>query len=364
MAPNRWIIGIYAIGLGVLLTGLGHSIHDFVVTGESLHFVVDVIFLFGSGVGILYGARWHQRHPDQIRNYPRLLGWMGLAAMLAVGLSVVTLYVGSDQVTPGELAEALHIAASFGLLSGLLLGSIEGVATYQTQIAMQERTRADMLEEEREHIAELNDLLRHYILNGVCIIDGYAEKLRTNLPSSRHEPIDAIQEQTNTMTILTEHFEPLGAQHAGTHREAIDLDAAFEAIGDELDGRATLDIDANAIGTYQLPPETIESFELLLHALVTVADDDASVQVRPRDDGSLLELRIETRPIRMSEATATSLFEPIGTGTGLEFYLAKELVGTIGSLEQVGHTADSITVEYRLRTQRLDDGPVGPTQTG
>lgn len=352
MSPDRWVGIIYAIGLGVVLVGLGHSGYSYLLSEDALHLVVDAAFLIGSGLGILFGARWHHRHPDQVRNYPRLLGWMGLAAMLGMGLSVVTLYVGSDQVTPGELAEALQLAASFGLLSGLLLGSMEGVATRQTQIAMRERTRADVLEEEREHFEELNDLLRHYILNGVCIIDGYAEELRAVLSPDNHDPIGAIQEQTHTMTILTEHFEPLGALHADTHREAVDLDATFRTLADNLEGGATLRVETDPIGTYRLPPATVESFELLVHALATVADGDAVLDLRAREDGSILQLRIDATPVRMSDSMATSLFEPIGTGTGLEFYLARQLVATVGTLEQVDRDARSVSVEYRLRTQR------------
>lgn len=356
METNRWVAGIYLIGVGVLLSGLAHVASVYSVGAAELHVIVDGTFLLGSAVGILYGATWHRRNPLNNRAYPRLMGWIALGGLLAGGLAVVTLFVGSDQVTSRELVEALHLAVSFGLMAGLLIGSVEGIATRQTEVAMRERTRANLLEEEREHFERLNELLRHYILNGVCIIDGYADRLRETLPPDQHEPIDAIQKQTRTMTTLTEHFKPLWALHAGHTRERLDLDAILAENAEDLaDERGVHLVSDGDIGTHALPPETADSIELLLHALATVAHEGATLRVRSQTTDVELRLAITASPVSLSNSMAASLFEPIGTGTGLEFYLANQLVDRVGTLRLVERDGNSATVEYRLRT--------GPAQT-
>lgn len=353
MDADRWVIALYALGGAVIAAGLVHIAFTSATAGEPLHVVVDMLILLGSGLGIVYAARWHARNHLPEIHYPRIAGWLALSAMLSVGLSVVVLYLGSEAVTPGELAEVVHISATFGLLAGLVIGTVEGVATHQTRVASRERTRADLLEDHRGTVEELNELLRHYILNGVCIIDGYANRLRDDLPTSEHEPLDAIQTQTHTMTVLTEHFKPLWALREEDDVQDLDLDAVLAETTPGLIEETGSDLHVDEpLGTHPLPSEMASSIELLVHALATMADDGATIGVSGAVTDDRLHLRLTVEPITLSDDVAQAFFEPVGTGTGLELYLARQLVQAAGTLELVHHDEGSATVEYRVAVDR------------
>ncbi|MFP4590178.1 MAG: sensor histidine kinase [Halobacteriales archaeon] len=335
MSRDREVVALIVLGSVVLVTGAAHAAYTSTAGVDTLHLVIDGIVFVGGGFALLYGAWWYARHDLESTSARRVVGWCTLAAAFAVGFAITSLYVGSESVTPGELAEVAHIASSVGLVAGALLGMLEGVAMEQSSRAARQRARADLLEEERQHLEELNDLMRHYILNGVNIVDGYAERLRATGSPPDRDAIEVIQTQTDTLTVLAEHFRPLSDRRSrGGVAEAVDVDRAIDAIAVDLKREADASVDrSDSIGTREVPTTFPDALELLVRAAVVLADGDPSIEVEggTHDDG--VELEVTVQPINLTEAEAEALFEPIGTAPGLGLYLANEVLAERGRVE-------------------------------
>ncbi|MFW6448181.1 MAG: hypothetical protein ACOC0X_01425 [Halobacteriota archaeon] len=350
MSGTRGAIVLSTIGVLVTTTGGLHAGSVWADGGDSLHLLVDVVVFGGTGLGLIYGAWWHHRR-RLTTPAGRLVGWCLLAATIAVSLAIMSLYVGSEEVEPHELGEGVHIAASAGLLTGALLGSLEGVAMEQLSQATRQRVRADLLEQEREHLKSINELLRHYLLNGVNIIDGYAEGLRDSVPAGDRSAIDAIQDQTGTLTMLAEHFHPLSERRSTDHGvQEVDVDAAVEVAAADVEHETDTVVSVDGtIGTHAVPTRLVDVLELLFYALDALADGDATVVVSRLDVGPGLDLALAVEPIHLHEGQAASLFEPIGTGTGLGLYLADRLLAEDGSIELETYGNGRATFALRIR---------------
>lgn len=355
---RRWGLGIVALGVAVSLSGGWHLLRSPITDHSVLHPVIDAVLVVGAGLGIIYAARWHVNDPLPAERYPRLTGWIAGAGLLTTGLNVITLYIGSEVISPMELGEASHVGLSVGLLVGTLVGTIEAQAIVNAEAAAKADTRARALREERNRLEELDDLLRHYILNGVCIIEGYAGELRPAVEGTeREDALDAITDQATRMVTLVEHIDGLTADAtASTATGDVDLGGvlARASVDAARDGRVPVRLP-ESLATVSGHDALGDGLELLLDALVSITDDDGDIEVtQTRAGDGRVTLHVAVTGASLPAAIREALFEPIGTGTGLQFYLAGELIERSADIRLHEGAVDRLLLSLTFREPRSD----------
>lgn len=186
-------------------------------------FLYAVISFTASGI-ILSVAHRHYKNPLPNRRYGRLNTWFIAGGVFSTAVAVVTLYIGSDMVTQVELIETSQLLLGIGLAAGFLIGTFEAESLENADAA----ARADTLEEERERLKVVNDLLRHYVLNGASIIGGYAGRLESAKAGEQSESATVIKERADEMATIVDNIGVLTTIEWGDSKKvAADIGAAI-----------------------------------------------------------------------------------------------------------------------------------------
>lgn len=332
--------------VGAILTGSAawHFQHDLAASAEVIHLLGHGVLVGGSGLGLLYGAYWHWVHELPRERYPRILGWVVASAVLFTGTALVSLYMGSNLVTTEELFEVLYLSVSVGSIVGTVGGSHEARAITRAKAAASDQARAEAREAEQERLEQLNGLLRHYVLNGVSVIDGYVDQLRDEVPASEHPKLDAIEDRTRTMTTLVEHVRTLSKADREDATRPVDLAAAVERANDDVDGCG---ISVETRDHVRATDTLDDGLYHLITAIERITDSEESVTLAcERADGRVV--LTATAPGSLPEQVEATMFEPVGSGIGLDLYLAKTLLDSFGELRRVNGIDDAIQFELEL----------------
>jgi hypothetical protein len=353
MAPERVAPLPTAVGL-LIVTSL--VVHLWVAGPEEytmVHVCGILVAIGGSGLGmVLIGIRRAAVLNGKI-DQRRLAAWMGASAFVFLGVGVVTVYLGSDVVEPAELLEVFHVNGAVGLFVGLVMGVLEARGIDKAEAAAREAARADALQEERRRSEKLNDLLRHYVLNGVSVIDGYAATLADR--GVEADAVDVIRDRADTMAVLIQNVNALSVDaHPGTDVQSIPLDGALDRAA-----RGTPDDQVTILTpTDPVAVRATNSFEqavrLLLKALDAVLDADGVVVIEARQDDEVVHVCVGGAPGSLSKPLRDSVFEPVTSGVGLELYLAAEFLEGYATLETVDDGADSGRVVFRIGLDRAE----------
>ena len=231
----------------------------------------------------------------------------------------------------GELSNVrsnLLLGANLGILFGAVAGVNRSHVRRNAELAERERAQ-------REGVAFLNHLLRHHVLNGVTIINGYTDELREQDVSSEH--IDVIERQSERIVTLVENVQTLVRSVSGeAEPKPVDLAAvADSAVSDarETYPEATFDLETEPVTVMandfvravldNLLSNAIEHHdgEPHVHVTVEVANDTAVLRVE--DDGVGVPDEIKASFERPDERTAAA-------GDGLGLYLVHTLVTSYG----------------------------------
>lgn len=341
-----WLI---AVG-GVLLLGSA-AVH--VVTSPtkpSLHRAVDLVLIGGSGAALLYGGYWHATRSLLVRQYHRVLGGTLLIALLFVGVGVVALYIGSRRVEPAELFEAAWLAASVGVAAGLFFGTTHARAVEGAETAARAEARAAAIEAERERAERLNDLLRHYVLNGVNVISGHVDRLRPAVPDDDQPSLDSVDRRARSMVTLVEHADSLlTSEREPPSSTTVDLVAAVESVAAGRNRTPTV-----RVRTPDSPLPVVVAagtldhvLDLLFDGVETVTGGDGEVTVACEGDSTAATVTVTATPVDLPDPVADSLFEPV-TDVGLEFYLSRCLLDDYGDLRLADGAPGTLRIELRV----------------
>jgi hypothetical protein len=292
--------------------------------------------------GLIAGGVWHYRDPFPAAMYPRITAWIVGGGLTSTGMGAVSLYVGSEVVTAVELLESLHLLATMGLFLGLVFGTLEARVTESADAA----ARAETLEAERERLRILNDLLRHYVLNGVSVIGGRADLLADEVGPEAEESAQVIRDRANRIADIVERISILTKTQWRTETEIrADLEPVFRrAVRDTCAPDTDLEFEA------ALPPmlATVgfeDGIELLVEGLGDMLESGGQVTIGT--DRSAGAITVAVRPVDVPPNLRDELLQPVASSTALELYLAKKLLEPAVELRVLESGSDEIRFALR-----------------
>ncbi|MFC6989470.1 hypothetical protein ACFQJD_13545 [Haloplanus sp. GCM10025708] len=353
MNRRWWGYAVFASGVVTGGNALWHVV-TYDASHATLHLLANVALGGGSAAAVLYGGYWHATRPLDEGRYPRFAGWVLASVLLFLGLGTVVVYVGSERVRPAELYEALQLSGSVGLAIGLFIGTIEAREITTAEAAARAEAKAEAIEAEKERIERLNDLLRHYVLNGSNVISGYAEELKSSVPPEDEATLDTIADRADTMATLVEHVRTLTAVDQGDFAETdVRLACVLDSVAETRRGSAVTVALPDCGVTVRANELLGEALYLLLGALTTLTEDGGTVTLACSHSPRTATLTVTATPAELPPSVERSLFDPVGSGVSLEFYLAHALLDPYVDVDLV-RNADE-TVRFDLVFDRVGD---------
>ena len=323
VVEGSWVV--VAIGLCLALFGGWHVLESGVsgsgIESGSVLFINVGLPVVAVGV-MVYAVR---KAPTREWVVAR---WMvgGILAFAALAV-----WASADSLLAGELVAArgtLLLGTNLGILFGVVTGVNRARAKQNAELAERERAQ-------RESIAFLNHLLRHHVLNGMTIINGYTNELREKDISPEH--IEVIERQSDRIVTLVENVQTL-AQSLSGDPEAKPVDITVVAERAVADARETypdatfeLDVDSATVRADDFLRSVLDN---LLANAVEHHDGDPTVRVVV-DAGDPTVLRVaDDGPgipddIRQSFTEKDDMATGVA-GDGLGLYLVHTLVTNYG----------------------------------
>lgn len=277
---------------GFLLALLGFVITRFIVA-ESLRIDAAAPFLLAglvplvAGLGItVFGVAL--AIGTFSREYVRTVTfWAGIGT---AGMALVLALTAADGVLRGdEMATSLESGV---FVANVLLGGTVGGAITGDRTAANRRNREE-IERQVDRATMINRILRHEVLNGATIVQGYASVLE-----ERHDDraIETIREAAGRIESAVEEVGSI-ADDSAASLGAVDIAAAVADATEEFE-RAAVETD---------PPDAVfvradDRLRIVIRELVENAlshgtddEDDADAPVRIRVDVAegVVDLRIE-----------------------------------------------------------------------
>lgn len=307
-----------------------------VVCGLGVYFVVQHLVLWAGGlvsdlpflvlsVAVIYAGSWLflSDVPDHA------VGRIALASLAGlVGLIGVALWLGGGRtlVSGGAVSTAVDVG-TVGASAGLLVG-LEGERRRGREPGRQEARRAEA------QFAFVNRLLRHHLLNGMAVIQGYAQLLA----EAEDEPapeLEVIRRRSDEVADLIRNLETLGRAAAGElPTQSVEptppLRAAIETVREDASVAVETDLDHDEV--IRAPSELTTVFESVLDAAVN-GSGEGPIQVTSRVNDEFV-VRIEGGGDAVVPS-AERLPATAHDDGGLGLFLAETLVaGVDGRLER------------------------------
>ncbi|MFB6134176.1 MAG: sensor histidine kinase [Halanaeroarchaeum sp.] len=349
MHPRLWAVAFAALGVFATGWGASHLLTDLRDTRIG-HVAVVLLFLVAAGLAILYWSAWLYANPLPAERYPRVAAWMLATGVVFSSVGVVTTYAGSVTLTGGELAEVLGLGSTYGLATGLLLGIYEARLLESREAA----ARSAALEQEREFLVQLQDVMNHYLLNAVSVIDGRAELLQRETSEDAEASIEAIRDEAAKIETVVEQLEHLTVTFDPETVVVDDLAGVVGEAFDAAEGSESLQNHCSeTLPAVEIPENATEALLLLADVLHTLTAAEGSVTIRSERRRDAVEVRFRAAPATLPERVRASLFEPIDADLGLKLYLAHEILDHSGSLSA---TTGDETVRFAWRVSRAEDG--------
>lgn len=228
---------------------------------------------------------------------------------------------------------------SAGLAAGLLIGTNEARALSNAEAA----ARATILESERERLELLNDLLRHYVLNGLTVINGFAQQIESGESQDQQEAGEVIQKHASDVANLVDQLGVL-TKTDWDRREICEADIIAEI---ETSASAKSDGDI----TLSLPEDVPEMYanvgydnglDLLLDVLVKSMDIGGTLSANIDTEEGIFSISVQ--PATIPEEVIDELFEPIASEIGLKLYLARRIFEPAIELDDLSHDGNRVTI--------------------
>lgn len=275
-----------------------------------------------------------------------VLRWVVGGVLALVGLAA---WASFDAIVAGRFADArgaVVLGANLGLLFGTVAGLNHSRAIQNAELAERERAQ-------REGMAFLNHLLRHHVLNGMTIINGYVEELHEEDVSDEH--LEVIERQSDRIVSLVENVQALVESLSGDlDPRPVDVERVVRrAVADarETYPSATFEVETDS-ATVRATDLVRTVVDNLLANAVEHHDGDATVEVavmagdpvriRITDDGPGVPDEIRAAFERRDD------FSTGIAGEGMGLYLVHTLVRNYGGevrIEEREPRGTVVTVE-------------------
>ncbi|MFB6197093.1 MAG: hypothetical protein ABEI52_02325 [Halobacteriaceae archaeon] len=353
---SRFWIGLYGI-VGVIFTGLIIiQLIPKLQSGFSIGTITELILLGSASAGLLYWPYWHARNPLPSERYRRITGWTLGSALFLVAFSMIVIFVGSGPLQASQTVETVLFTGAYGVSAGLLLGTFEAEGMTNAEI----RARADALEEERQRLLELNDLLRHYILNSVTIIIGYSSRLRNVVSGPDTNNLDIIEHRAQTLDTLATNLRTLTVDAVEEQHQHVEACKLLREAFDNLERQENLTITfPDTPRPIVVPENSGAAIELLLDSLIRATHDGGQITIRCESPSeSKARVVFECQPASLPPAVKESVFEPTAADIGLQLYIAHEVLTQNGDLTYSAVGDDILRFEWVCPNSQEEDGGI------
>ncbi|WP_276257305.1 sensor histidine kinase [Haloglomus litoreum] len=348
--PRAWGIGL----MGGLLTAGGVVAIPYHFRGEPLVTLLFYGFMdIFVPLSIVASAIYVARTDLEYREIQRATYWMAGVVVVVAGLY---LWSRLGDVLAGSGTRSifadLALFCGFGAALGLVIGMNRARAAQNARLL--ERTAA-----QQDALTFINHLLRHNVLNGLQVVDGYGDLLDQHVDEDGARYLRTIRERADHMAdlvgtvrvlmrTLADGIEPVAIDVGRVverevaiaregHPEAsfeTDLDRDVRALADPMLGAVLENLLTNAVVHHDGPSPEVT---------VTVERVGREVIVRVADDGP--GVAGELRERYLVEGSRG----PDSGGTGLGLYLVSTLAEAYGGRFALGANEPRGTVaELRL----------------
>lgn len=223
-----WII----LGYGGLLV-FAALLHDFPhrpVPTELFLFGFETLLIALPASAITYGGYWLTGCRFGPQHQRRILNWCGWGSLAAASLFAgAALYATWTGYEPGE--------AQFLILLSLATGGAAGVLFGVKNESL--RLHASNVESQRDTLRFLNRLLRHHVLNGMNVIQGYSDELLAQLDDDDRQDLQPVKEESERIVEVIENVRNLISALSGeVPVYPVDLGAVLDAEVERLRDRS------------------------------------------------------------------------------------------------------------------------------
>ncbi len=293
--------------------------------------------------------------------YERIVRWSSGGAIVFLAVNALVMAFFPWYSFAGNVAWA-HFSLNVGAAGGFLVGYLEARAIQREVVATAAVVRAEQLEEDRELLAYLSDLLRHEVLNSTQIIGGHATLLLEDADDSTRASLETIDRESEELTAVIDDIRAmLNATRTSTGRavvalddvlsdEVTELERQFDDVEIEVELEATVPDDVRVVGNEGIRWIFANVLENAVEhndseparVEVAVAATDETVTVRIADNGPGIPT-----PVR------ETLFERRSDNHGLGLYLVRILATRYGGRVDLAETGPEGSV-FTVTLPRAD----------
>ena len=324
--------------------------------------LLSVAFVIGPALGLVWGGyRLEQSEIDSNR-YMRVLQWCFGSTVGFLAVNLLTMVFFPWETIIGNIIWA-HFSVNAGAVGGFAVGYVEARAIQREVAATAATVRAEQLEDERELLTYLNDLLRHEVLNSSQIIGGHASLLQTKCDDDRvRDRLETIERESDDLIAVIEDIRAmLDANHGPETRSVVDLTTLLAA--EIADYRSRFD---DVVLETELPdtaPVTgNEGLTWVFSNLIENAiehNDSATPRVRVTVDvtPTTVTVRVADDGPGIPHDVRETLFERKSNNHGLGLYFSRILTNRYGGTVELADTGSdgSVFVVTFPRASSVDD---------
>ena len=325
--------------------------------------VVGFVTVAVPAFGLVWAGYRLERSSVDPARYWRVGGWCAGCAVGFLAINGVVILLFPWPSLAGNVAWA-HFSINAGAVAGVVVGYVEARAIQRAVEAAAAAARTEQLEDERELLTYLNDLLRHEVLNSAQIIGGHASVLRSDAEGRRREHLETIERESDA---LTDVIDDVRAMLNASSDRPTDAVALADVLEDEL---ATLERRFDDVDVTATVPETIHVegndgigrifANVLENAVVHNEGERARVDVTVETTSETVAVRIEDDGPGIPAERRDRLFERKSEDHGLGLYLVRILTNRYGgcvALTDTGPEGSVFTVWLSLASAT---GPTDP----
>jgi signal transduction histidine kinase len=324
----RWVVIVLGVAL-VTVPGF-HIAFAAVGVVESALTPTSFALLVFPGATLSYLGHSVLAGDVDSEHYPLVARHM-VTGILAFNL-LTFLLVLYPSIEIGERLFAFGLSSSVGGVGGALLGVRDARLLENAREAQRAKTAARTAERERQTLLFLNSLLRHDVLNGANVIQGYAQLLEEQDGEADRQHLDTIRTRSEAIIELVESVGLLiDARTTEAELTPVNLSNVLtEELAAARQTHPDAEFDASMPDDLRIRADSLAAniFENLLTNAVEHNDSETprvTVTAERRDDGTRVRIADNGPGIPADERE--DLFEPTERGThGLGLHLVETLV--------------------------------------
>lgn len=210
-----WMLGATGVSLGAATAGYVYIFFPGLVgsfwsslTVELVLVLLEVVVMLIFSFSLVYAGYRLRTSSYSAEQQWWIALWtvMGLSGVLALVVLVqLNQMVGGRPLPRQTIAEELLLGSGSGALVGLFTGLTNAQLRFQDdQMALQ-----------RDTFEFVNQFLRHYVLNGMQAIQGYADMIHAADDEDRQEYVDRISDRAEHITDVVSNLRRLSVSMSG-----------------------------------------------------------------------------------------------------------------------------------------------------